>query len=63
MDQDTRFVCARDLYEGIEARPGAGQPFRRVEEIMNSPLGHLVVWFEGNRRHTYERDEEVEVVA
>lgn len=65
MEADTRFVCARDLHEGIELRPGPRIPFSVVTEIAvdGSGDGGLEVTLASGRVFIYEPDDVVEVVG
>lgn len=60
MEVDTRFVCARDLFEGQIAH--VGKQWAAIEEI-TPYAGGLRVTFEYGPVVVYERDDELEVVG
>lgn len=61
MDSDTRFVCARDLHEGIEARHDGR--FSVVKEITHRYGGGYKVEFEDGYVRRFDADQEIEVVG
>lgn len=63
MDSDTRFVCARDLHEGIEARHDGR--FSVVTEIttVDEVPGLLCATFADGYERVYRLDQEIEVVG